>query len=610
PVRHEPDAATVRVVSPEPGATDGLRDADGNLVLVELDFTRLEPVPPSQAAPNGSAAPAEPPPVPLAAIPADRAAIPPADVLPSGPDSIQAGVPVPPTPSSSPSAAPVPAEPSPERHSAASSVERAAFPSVAERLSESDRNPAAASVPAESASQLDVAVRNDQSPASPRPAAPVYQGLAAVPDKGATVTVSAAVSPAPDSSRFAVPVPEAPADGTLTATSTDSPNPVLSPAPAPGNPNVAAKSAPAKSAAAVNAAAPGGDVASPASAAPAVSATETATLTGIPNPADDPVSSSPSAGHSGTVPEPASAATTDNAATAAAVVGSSADQSVLAGSSSSNPAEPVAFDPAKPLGPLRVASVTTPKSVSVEYVGEGTLRITCVTRDTNGKPVSKTVVTEKVQPENLRAGYYITHPGLRGLFIKTAGKVSLEESHDPAVSDPVDLTEQSLLPLEGGTNAATHPHAARRDELHSFAGGVPVAGEDDAVYAIQSLEMDKIGRVTFGGKDYSLADVKLGGAADLAGNSLLTLQILAEATDDIAALRDRLGAFKANMLEHNIRSLDVAIENIAVTEHAIHDSRTAEERVSFTRGMMLDQSGTSILAQANQKSQNVISLLQ
>ncbi len=543
-VRHEPAVATVTVGSLDADATDGLRDDDGNLVPVELDFTRLE----------SATVPVEPAPVPNAAdIPVESATV-------SG-------------------AATVPAEGATVSHVAAP-VEAAPVRNASVIPVESNPNAAAATLPA------------DPNPTSP---------TTTIPTKTASVPTAATapVIPAEISKTDAFPVGSTPV-----TTATAVPGKPIGSAEPEGSVPPPVHSESTESTTPPPASAPS-PVASDAPSAAAPSAS----ISVMPEGAADATSSTN--GQTGTTPDVASTNTVPSAPVTTTTTASTAAAEDIAVPEQSVTAEqPAEIDPVKPLGPLRVAGVTTPKSVSVEYVGEGTLKITCVTRDATGKPVSKTVVTEKVQPENLRAGYYITHPGLRGLFIRTAGKISLEESHDPAVSNPVDVTEESLSPLEGATTAATQPHQARRDELHSFQGGVPVAGEDDAVYAIQSLEMDKIGRVSVGGKDYSLADVKLGGAANLAGNSLLTLQILAEATDDIAALRDRLGAFKANMLEHNIRSLDVAIENIAVTEHAIHDSRSAEERVSFTRGMMLDQSGTSILAQANQKSQNVISLLQ
>ncbi len=585
-VRHEPAAATVTVGSPDAGAIDGLRDIDGNLVPVELDFTRLE----------STAVPVEPASVlTVTEVPVESASIPSAAAVPVEPASVLTIAEAPVESASVPGAATVPAASVTVSHVAApvevTPVQNANVPPI-------ESNPTTTTTTATLAAEPNPTLRTTHIPTEPAPVptvdTPPVDPTEAVHTDAVPVESTAVTTVTVGSAKLApVPIASAePAGNASPSVPSDTTGSTTPPPAAPASAPVPVASN------------------TPSAAAPSASFSE------MPEGATDAVSSTD--GQTGTTPDAASThivpstpiTTTATASTASTTSTADASEDVTVPEQSVSAEQPAELDPVKPLGPLRVAGVTTPKSVSVEYVGEGTLKITCVTRDATGKPVSKTVVTEKVQPENLRAGYYITHPGLRGLFIRTAGKVSLEESHDPAVSNPVDVTEQSLSPLEGATTAATQPHQARRDELHSFRGGVPVAGEDDAVYAIQSLELDKIGRVSVGGKDYSLADVKLGGAANLAGNSLLTLQILAEATDDIAALRDRLGAFKANMLEHNIRSLDVAIENIAVTEHAIHDSRTAEERVSFTRGMMLDQSGTSILAQANQKSQNVISLLQ
>ena len=72
--------------------------------------------------------------------------------------------------------------------------------------------------------------------------------------------------------------------------------------------------------------------------------------------------------------------------------------------------------------------------------------------------------------------------------------------------------------------------------------------------------------------------------------------------------RADLGAYQ-NRLEFAIRSLDVGAENLQATESRIRDTDMANETVSFTRNQILVQSGTAMLAQANQKSQAVLQLL-
>jgi flagellin len=73
--------------------------------------------------------------------------------------------------------------------------------------------------------------------------------------------------------------------------------------------------------------------------------------------------------------------------------------------------------------------------------------------------------------------------------------------------------------------------------------------------------------------------------------------------------RADLGAYQ-NRLEHAVRGLDVGAENMQASESRIRDAHMANETVTYTKNMILTQSGTAMLAQANQRGQSVLQLLQ
>jgi flagellin len=81
-----------------------------------------------------------------------------------------------------------------------------------------------------------------------------------------------------------------------------------------------------------------------------------------------------------------------------------------------------------------------------------------------------------------------------------------------------------------------------------------------------------------------------------------------QAIKDVSDNRGSLGAAQ-NRLEHTIANLGVASENLAASESRIRDLDMANEVVNMTKNQILQQAGTAILAQANQASQNVLSLL-
>jgi flagellin len=73
--------------------------------------------------------------------------------------------------------------------------------------------------------------------------------------------------------------------------------------------------------------------------------------------------------------------------------------------------------------------------------------------------------------------------------------------------------------------------------------------------------------------------------------------------------RADLGAYQ-NRLEHAIRGIDIGAENLQAAESRIRDTNMAHETVEYTKNMVLTQSGTAMLAQANQRPQSVLQLLQ
>jgi flagellin len=77
----------------------------------------------------------------------------------------------------------------------------------------------------------------------------------------------------------------------------------------------------------------------------------------------------------------------------------------------------------------------------------------------------------------------------------------------------------------------------------------------------------------------------------------------------VTAIRAKLGAYQ-NRLEHSISNLDVASENMTEALSRIEDVDMAEEMATYTQKNVLAQAGTSMLAQANERPQTILSLLQ
>ena len=91
-------------------------------------------------------------------------------------------------------------------------------------------------------------------------------------------------------------------------------------------------------------------------------------------------------------------------------------------------------------------------------------------------------------------------------------------------------------------------------------------------------------------------------------NATDAIDIIADAIQKVSKQRSDLGAVQ-NRLEHTINNLDNVVENTTAAESRIRDTDMAEEMVKYSNLNILAQAGQSMLAQANQSNQGVLSLL-
>ena len=87
------------------------------------------------------------------------------------------------------------------------------------------------------------------------------------------------------------------------------------------------------------------------------------------------------------------------------------------------------------------------------------------------------------------------------------------------------------------------------------------------------------------------------------------MSVFQAAISKVSTMRSALGALQ-NRLEHTVANLDNVAENTQSAESRIRDTDMAEEMVEYSKNNILAQAGQSMLAQANQSTQEVLSLLQ
>ena len=111
--------------------------------------------------------------------------------------------------------------------------------------------------------------------------------------------------------------------------------------------------------------------------------------------------------------------------------------------------------------------------------------------------------------------------------------------------------------------------------------------------------------------DGFLSSLGSGGDNSLTGgNTVQAQKIIDDAISQVSTLRGRLGALQKDVLDTNVNSLQVALENVTSSESDIRDADFASETAALTRAQILVQANTSVLSQANSAPQSVLSLLQ
>ncbi|NII51939.1 flagellin [Frigoribacterium endophyticum] len=95
---------------------------------------------------------------------------------------------------------------------------------------------------------------------------------------------------------------------------------------------------------------------------------------------------------------------------------------------------------------------------------------------------------------------------------------------------------------------------------------------------------------------------------DTADNAQASIKLIDAQIQTVSTARSELGAVQ-NRFEHAINVTNVAKENLTAAESRIRDTDMAQEMVKYTRSNILSQAGTAMLAQANQSTQGVLSLL-
>ena len=160
--------------------------------------------------------------------------------------------------------------------------------------------------------------------------------------------------------------------------------------------------------------------------------------------------------------------------------------------------------------------------------------------------------------------------------------------------------------MQGMTAGCTITIEGNQYRVSAYKAGSNLIGSGSVKSAIAKLYSNK---VKVGLKNSVASQSFVGARVDNYEIANATITKIQDAINNVSTQRSALGALQ-NRLEHTIANLDNVSENTQAAESRIRDTDMASEMVEYSKNNILAQAGQSMLAQANQSTQGVLSLLQ
>ena len=216
--------------------------------------------------------------------------------------------------------------------------------------------------------------------------------------------------------------------------------------------------------------------------------------------------------------------------------------------------------------------------------------------DNDGSVISADKAYKLIQDELRKASSIGADPG---------------SAFQPTVSVAMDNTDAAITAGEAGnayfseangiTQVSFTITEGKVETTQGLQVGLHVGADADGANKI-TFSIDTMSAAGLGIANISVVD-------DTGARATYAIDAIAEALQRVSDQRSTLGAIQ-NRLEHTIANLDNVVENTTAAESQIRDTDMAEAMVEYSKNNILQQAGQSMLAQANQATQGVLSLLQ
>jgi len=233
-----------------------------------------------------------------------------------------------------------------------------------------------------------------------------------------------------------------------------------------------------------------------------------------------------------------------------------------------------------------------------------------------------------LQSQDFGSSQFVGVNVLQGAFATTSGSVGGTASSRDAGTDIVakingqqavgngltaSITSETL---NGSITFNAADNTANTTAAITVTGGGSVfqIGQQANLSGQINLGIPAVNTAVLGGTDGKLFELGSGGSLSLAnvgpsvqGSTLVS--VIDEAINQVSTLSGNIGALQSNVINTNIATLNSALENVSQAQSDILDTNFAQETANMTRAQILEQSGISVLAIANQTPSYVLKLL-
>ena len=240
----------------------------------------------------------------------------------------------------------------------------------------------------------------------------------------------------------------------------------------------------------------------------------------------------------------------------------------------------------------KIVNTISPKkhtyTVDIKGIKRGAELIDRVFEAVKNNPVYPSTSTDT--DLNVSHAGWLTKDGEHKLVIYSKGDRGSSESPTAAPKFP-----NASRTGDGGVDGAEIMGAGRQRQVKSLKIQC-----SNAVNDVIWLQLERMDSAYIGVKNIDVTTE--GGALD-------AINVVSQADLLVSEMRARYGAYQ-NRLEHSYNNNQNKLENTTAAESRIRDTDMAEEMVEYSKNNILKQAGQSMLAQANQSKQGVLSLLQ